>query len=151
MKQLWLGLFLPNSFLSISLHSRLNPLLSLLSMLLNLGRVLGQLLHLMRIWNMSPLLYPRSSKHPIIPRLQSREFVDVDTSPECGSDPSPMSNIGDGALVADKVTGGGFLEVGVQDPVEAPGLVDVAVYTVFDAFGRIAVEVISLALPEILC
>jgi hypothetical protein len=67
----------PWSLLSISRHPLLNPSPTLLSMLLHLRRILTQLLHPMRIGNMSPLLHPGSLQHPLIPRLQRRELINI--------------------------------------------------------------------------
>jgi hypothetical protein len=83
---------LPNpsdfSLLSISRHPSLHPLSALLRMLLHLLRILAQFLHAMRIRNMSSLLHSRSRQHPVIPGLQCREFIDINSGPESSCYPS---------------------------------------------------------------
>jgi hypothetical protein len=57
-------------------------------MLLHLRRILAQLLHPMRIRDVSPLLDPGPLQHPLIPRFQRGELVDVDAGPEGSCYPS---------------------------------------------------------------
>jgi len=57
-------------------------------MLLHLRWILAQLLYPMRVGNVSPLLDPGSLQHPLIPRFQCRELVDIDAGPEGACYPS---------------------------------------------------------------
>ena len=76
--------------LRILLHTLLNPLSALLGMFFHLLWIGEQLFHLVRIRNVGALLYRRSAPHTLLPRLQSREVVDVDTRPAGSSYPAPL-------------------------------------------------------------
>jgi hypothetical protein len=80
-----------HSLLRISCHPLLNPLPTLLSMLLHLLWILAQFLHTVRIRNVSSLLHSWPSQHPLIPRLQRWELVDIDAGPECACHPPTIS------------------------------------------------------------
>ena len=60
-----------------------------------------------------------------------------------GFDPTPGDNVGDGEAVADEEAGGGPSELGLEDAIEATGLVTVTVDTVLDALWSIALGTVS--------
>jgi len=57
-----------------------------------------------------------------------------------------VSNVSDGAFVTNKVAGGGFLEMRVENAVETAGFIGVALDAVRDGFGGIAGKVVGLSL-----
>lgn len=95
---------------------------------------------------MSSLLNTWSGKHSVIPSLQSWKLVDIDSGPECGGHPSPVGDIGDSASIPDKISGGRFLKMCVEDAVETTSFVGVSLNSVFDTFWGVAGEVICLSL-----
>jgi len=102
-----------------------------------------QLLHLIRIRDISTLLHRRTSPHAVFPSLQSREVLDVDAGPACCADPTPVGDVSDGTLVAYQIVGLAVAKVLVQDAVETSGLVLVAVDAVFDLFWCVLRRVVS--------
>jgi hypothetical protein len=65
------------------------------------------------------------------------EIVNVDAGPPSGRNPTPVRNVGDGALVADQVVGLGVTEMFVEDAIEPTGLVLVSIDAVFDLLGSV--------------
>jgi len=59
---------------------------------------------------------------------------------------TPVCNVGNCAFVSNKVTGLGFLEVGVQNSIKTTGFVDVSLYSVFDVLRSVTGEVVCLSL-----
>jgi len=116
----------------------------------NLLLIRQQLLHLIRIRNVRPLLHRLALPHPLLPRLQRREILNLDPRPPSRRHPAPVRDIGDSAFAADEVVGSGVREVLVEHAVEAAGLVLVAVDAVFDVGGGVAGEVVGLALHRAL-
>lgn len=135
-----------NLFLSVFRHPLLDPSRSLSSVLLRLLLVLENIPDGVAVRHMPPLLDGGPAQHALLPRLEMGELVEVDARPAGGRHPPPVRDVRDGDVVADQVPGLGGGEVLVQDAVEAPRLVDVAVDAVLDALGRVAVEVVRLAL-----
>jgi len=62
-------------------------------------------------------------------------LLDVDARPSSRSDPAPVRDVGDGALVANKVLFVAVGEVLFEDAVEAAGFVLVAVDAILDLLG----------------
>lgn len=115
-------------------------------MLLSLFLVLEDIPDGVAVRHMPTLLDSRPAQHALLPRLEMGELVEVDARPASGRHPPPVRDVRDGDVVADQVPGLGVGEVLVQDAVEASRLVDVAIDAVLDALGRVAVEVVRLAL-----
>ena len=113
-------------------------------MLLHL--LLTHLLHPMRTRHVPPPLHPRPRQHPLLPRLEMRELVNVDARPSGRRHPAPVRDVGNGASVADQVARRRGGEMFVEDAVEAAGFVLVAGDAVVDLGGGVAVEVVRLAL-----
>lgn len=114
-------------------------------MLLHGLLVLEELLDRVTVGHVSPLLGALAPEHPVLPGLEVRELVDVDTGPAGVRDPPPVHDVGDGDVVADEVPGLGGGEVLVEHAVEASRLVDVAVDAILDALGGVAREVVRLS------
>lgn len=114
-------------------------------MLLLQGLVLKNVLNGMSVRDMSSLLDTRTRGQFFLPGLEVREFIDVDTSPTGCSNPSPVADVGDRHMVADQVAGFGSGEVLIEDAVQATGFVLVPIYSIFNALGSVAEEVVCLA------
>lgn len=125
------------SLLGISSHAPLHPSPGFVSLLLHLNWILQQVLNGVLIRNVPSLLDSGPRCHSILPSLQMWELINVNASPACACYPTPVGDVCDGALVANEVSRGGLLEVGVEDSVEATRLVGVALYAVFDVLGCI--------------
>lgn len=76
--------------LRVFLHSLLNPGPRLSSVLLHRSLILDQILNVVRRRNMSSLLGALSLRHAILPRLQVRELLNINTSPSRGGNPAPV-------------------------------------------------------------
>jgi len=113
-------------------YTYLHPLPALRRMALHLLLVLQELLHLVRVWDISTLLESWPTPHSLLPRLEMREIVNVDPSPSRGADPTPMRNVRDRTLVRDDVIGLGIGQMLVEDTVESSRLVLVAVDAILD-------------------
>ena len=113
-------------------------------MLLHL--LLTHILHPMRARHVPPPFHPWPRQHPLLPRLQMRELVDIDARPSGRRHPAPVCDVGNGAFVADQIARCGGGEMAVEDTVQAAGFVLVAGDAVVDLGGGVAVEVICLAL-----
>jgi hypothetical protein len=125
--------------------------------LLHLGLVLQQILDSMSVRHVSSFLYPRPVHHPLFPSLQIWELINIDACPACRSYPAPVCDISDGAFalaLADQILAIPLSKVLVNDAVQSPSLVLVAVDTVLDWLWSISREVIrlvksrSLAVPK---
>lgn len=95
---------------------------------------------------MTSLLCALALGHTLLPRLQVRELINVNTRPACSSNPTPVGNISNGHMVANQVSRLGLCKVLVQDAVQSAGLIHVAVDTVLDLLWCITGEVVCLAL-----
>ena len=132
--------------LRISLHALLDPGPRLSGQLLSSRLILNEFLDSMRRRHMTALLDALTSSHALLPSLQMRELLDVHAGPARGSNPTPVRDISNADVVADQIAGLGGGKVLVQHAVQTTGLVDITVDAVLDALGRIAGEVVGLAL-----
>ena len=113
-------------------------------MLLHL--LLTHVLHPMRTRHMPSLLNPWPRQHPLLPRLQMREFIDIDARPSSGCHPAPVRDVSNRAFVADQVARRGGSQMFVEHAVQAAGFILVARDAVFDLLGGVAEKVVRLSL-----
>lgn len=112
---------------SILFHALLDPLLTLIGMLLHSVLVSQELLHPVWIRDIGTLLYRRTCPHPLFPALEMWKRLNVDSCPTTCRNPSPVSDVGNGTFIADQVLGLGISEMLVEDAVETFGFILVAV------------------------
>ena len=68
----------------------------------------------------------------LLPRLQVREFVNVNARPSCSGNPTPACHISDGAAIADQVSGWRVLQLHLHRTVQATNLTPVTVDAILD-------------------
>lgn len=81
----------------------LDPLRTLLRMFLRL--LLTHVLHAMRTRHVPSFLHPRPHQHPVVPRLQMWELIDIDARPSSRCDPTPVRDVRYCALVSYQIAG----------------------------------------------
>lgn len=124
----------------------LDPLCGLLGVLFREFRVLHPLLDRQGFWDVAPSLDRRPRAHHLFPLLERGELVDVDARPAGINHPADRRDVGDRDVISDNEARLGALQVLVQHAVQPPGLVDVPLHAVLDLLGRVAHEVVRLAL-----
>lgn len=84
-------------------------------------------------------------QQPLFPCLQVGKFVNVNSGPARTSHPAPVRNVGNGDVISHQVSRFARGEVLIDNIIQTPSLIDVAIYAVFDALRCIAVKVVCLA------
>ncbi len=65
--------------------------------------VCQNLFHLMRAWNVSALLHTRPPQHPLFPRLEMWELINVHSCPPSRSHPAPVCYVRNCTLITNQI------------------------------------------------
>jgi hypothetical protein len=130
--------------LRIILHTGLDPLAALSSMLLRFGLVLEELLDGMSVRDVTAFLNSFTCFHSVHPGLERGELVNVDACPTSCRYPAIMSNVCNSTLCAAQILPVLRSEVLVKHRVETACLGLVPVHTILNVLGGVSREVICL-------